>query len=244
MLSKIKVEQISDSEIKVNGSLVFKDANGNWVSPHMMTVVEEQALVEKIKEIENSQQEESSVFCEELFPKDQLMIDIETKGTSSYSVIISIAVVEFNMETGTTGKTFVRNVCEKSCESAGLGSDLECIKWWDDKPELLHSFSKNAKPLTEVLTELAAFIKQKEYKLWGNSARFDLGLIENAYSALGLKTPWMYYNELDVRTLVALFPSIKENTPFLGEKHNPLHDCYHQIKYCHKIWKALKPVKV
>lgn len=241
---EIIVEQVSDSEIKVNGSLVFKDANGNWVSPHMMTGVEEQALVKKIKEIESKQEASHPVYCEGLFPKDQLMIDIETKGTGSYSVIISIAVVEFNIETGAVGKTFVRNVCEKSCKSAGLGSDLESIKWWDDKPELLHSFSKNAKPLTEVLTELAVFIRAKEYKLWGNSARFDLGLVENAYAAVNLKTPWKYYDERDVRTLAALMPCVKEDTPFVGEKHNPLHDCYHQIKYCHKIWKVLKPVKL
>lgn len=46
---QMKIEEISDSEIKVNGTLVFKDANDNWIAQHELTRVEEKAVVEFVK---------------------------------------------------------------------------------------------------------------------------------------------------------------------------------------------------
>jgi hypothetical protein len=107
-------------------------------------------------------------------------------------------------------------------------------------------FSINTVPLVEALGRLYAFVNQvgTGSKVWGNSARFDLGILEVAYTACKMVIPWQFWNERDVRTLVAFAPEIKANEPFLGDKHDPLHDCLHQIKYCHKTYKTLTLIPV
>ncbi len=44
-----------------------------------------------------------------------LMLDIETMGNESFSSIVSIGALEFNIETGKTGKEFYVNVDLQSC---------------------------------------------------------------------------------------------------------------------------------
>lgn len=79
----------------------------------------------------------------------------------------------------------------------------------------------------------------KNTKYGGNSARFDLGLLENAYDKAMLSIPWKFYQERCVRTLVSFNPEIKNNLEFTGTAHNALADCYHQIKYCNLTWISL-----
>lgn len=173
------------------------------------------------------------------------MIDIETLGTKSNSVIKSIAAVFFDINTGKTGHEFCMAIDEKSCTDAGLLIDPETVKWWDNQPDIvkraMDEFDEDY--LSMVLIELWCFVRNnsdKNVKVWGNSARFDLGLIENACDKVGLNISWDYWNERDVRTLVSFYPEVKKNAVFKGEKHHPLHDCYHQIAYCSKTYRRLK----
>ena len=93
--------------------------------------------------------------------------------------------------------------------------------------------------LDEALKGLSFFIDDNEYQVWGNSARFDCGILVNAYEKLELGVPWKHFNERDVRTLVAFKPSVKKNMWFSGTPHYAPDDCKHQIKYCHEIFKTL-----
>jgi len=79
----------------------------------------------------------------------------------------------------------------------------------------------------------------KDVKIWGNGVRFDIGLMEDAYSACQLLNSWNFRSERDVRTLVAFAPDIKTNFFFQGIEHNPIDDCKHQISYCTATWKKL-----
>jgi hypothetical protein len=170
-----------------------------------------------------------------------LMIDIETLGTQSYSGIISIAAVQFDLETGKTGETFFRNIDFESLQKHKLQIDASTLLWWlKQKPEVLKQSLTIAKPLMEVMTEFEAFCKKTPgLRPWGNSARFDLGLIENAMKTCGMKAPWSPWNEMCVRTIANLKPSIKKNMKFEGDAHNALADCHHQIKYLHATYKAI-----
>lgn len=61
-------------------------------------------------------------------------------------------------------------------------------------------------------------------------------------------TPWIWWNDRDVRTMVALGKVIgfdpKNDMPFDGERHNALADAIHQAQYVSAIWQRLtiKPV--
>jgi DNA polymerase III epsilon subunit-like protein len=174
---------------------------------------------------------------------ENLMVDLETMGTKSFSAITSIGALEFDMATGETGREFLVNVDLKSSVDHGLKIDPATVIWWlgQDKKAQNDMLKKdNQLSLPQALINFTDFINTNSYKVWGNSASFDLGLLGNAYDAVGISRPWQFYNEMCVRTLCNFYPEIKKNEPFKGTAHNALQDCYHQVSYCSKTWAKLR----
>ena len=165
-----------------------------------------------------------------------LMVDIETMGTEPYSSIVSIGAVEFDLQTGKTGKSFYRNISLKSCEEIGLKLNADTVMWWmKQSDEARESLTYGpVDDIVAVLDSFTDFCSQEKYEIWGNSARFDLGLLQNAYDVIGEPIPWDHRKERDVRTLVALYPKAKKAQTWDGTDHNALSDCYKQIDYCHQ----------
>lgn len=177
-----------------------------------------------------------------------IMIDIETMGNESNSAIVSIGAVEFNMVTGETGKEFYTNVSLKSSLDVGLQINADTVMWWmKQSDEARKSLTDGeTKDIESALYDLAAFIIDcggKNCQVWGNSARFDLGILSDAYSKVGSKIPWDFRNERCVRTLVSFLPEIKNMTKFFGVAHNAIADCHFQIKYCSETWNALNAIR-
>ena len=172
---------------------------------------------------------------------NHVMVDIETLDTISTASILSIAAIKFNPNTGEIGEKFQRYVSLQSCLDLGLTINENTLSWWavDNSDTFKTTLVSKRYPLAKVLVELSSFLKDTTY-LWGNSAKFDLGILENAYITLALDRPWNPFNERDVRTAVAFSPGTKKDTPFKGTRHDSLDDCRHQIKYLHKILKTLK----
>lgn len=168
-----------------------------------------------------------------------VMIDIETLGTTPGSVILSIGAVRFNMNTGELGDEMHAKIDINSSMDCGLNINPNTLKWWmNQDKEARDKVISGDYPLNVALGKLSIFLKEGDF-LWGNSARFDLGLLEYAYNSVELDKPWDFRNERDVRTLVAFKPEIKANLQFDGTKHDALDDCKHQIRYCHETWKTL-----
>lgn len=173
-----------------------------------------------------------------------LMIDLETLGNGSNSVICSIGAVEFNLQTGETGREFYEVVDIQSCINAGLRIDGSTVQWWLIQSEAARQeIAKKGTFLKTALLGLAsaAQFDWNDVQVWGNGARFDLGILADAYRACGLQAPWKHYNERDVRTLVAFAPEVKKNATHAGVAHNALSDCHHQIAYCSKIFQIINP---
>jgi hypothetical protein len=175
---------------------------------------------------------------------NNLMIDLETLGNRSGCVITSIAGVEFDINTGVTGREFYEKITIQTCLDLGLFIQGDTLKWWfNQDKEAQQELFKDTQNLVKVLYDFKMFIdelKPADLQIWGNSNRFDLGILAKAYYVAGHKEiPWKYALERDVRTLVSFKPEIKRNEPFVGVKHNPIDDCKHQIKYCSKIWNSL-----
>jgi len=170
------------------------------------------------------------------------MVDLESMGKGSNSAICSLAAVEFDLKTGATGRSFYEIISIQSCLDAGLKVDGSTIEWWLQQSESarMELTSGKAKSLQEVLFYFSVFCNAlgiDTLQVWGNGARFDLGLMHDAFRTVGNVVPWKFWNERDVRTLVSFAPEVKKNTPFDGTAHNALADCYHQIKYCSEIAK-------
>ena len=173
-----------------------------------------------------------------------LMVDIETLGNISRSVICSIGAVEFDLETGEIGRTFYQNITIQSCLDTGLVINGSTIEWWFKQNDAARkALFSNAKALSQVLYEFQEFLQHlgtRDLQIWGNSPRFDLGILEDAYTACHKRIPWSFRQERDVRTLASFYPNLKRSAESAPGAHQPIEDCLFQIHYCHAIWKALK----
>lgn len=187
---------------------------------------------------------------------NNIMVDIETVDNTVTSAILSIAAVPWNPSSGSYARKnfFYEVVNLQSCFDKGLTAGGATLEWWFKQSEdaRLAAFGYGPTPdlarkplnLNDVLIKFSNFLQLSEFtknelRLWGNSARFDLGIIANAYKACNIPIPWSYRTERDVRTLVEMGPSFKKQTRTVGTKHNPVDDCIYQIKYCSKIWRNI-----
>jgi DNA polymerase III epsilon subunit-like protein len=59
-----------------------------------------------------------------------LMLDLETLGNKSNSAILSIGAVEFDLETGETGREFYQRIDLQSCIDKGLIINGSTFYWW------------------------------------------------------------------------------------------------------------------
>lgn len=170
-----------------------------------------------------------------------LMLDIETMGNESFSSILSIGAVEFDINTGQTGKVFYRNVDLQSCIDLGLVMNASTVVWWLNQSEQARKdlIGRKSIPIIDALNEFSEFCN-KDYQIWGNSARFDCGILQNAYNKAGLPIPWDFRKERCVRTLVSFAPEVKAKYNIIGIQHNAVDDCFTQIGYCSEIWNTLK----
>ncbi len=175
------------------------------------------------------------------------MLDIETLGVSPGCVVLRLSAVEFDISTGKTGTEFDMGISVDSCVNSGLVIDPATMKWWmgqNDKAKEVAFNSEN--DLKDVLIAFNEFITPLgNVSVWGNGVRFDVGILEGLYKAVGMKMPITGRQERDVRTLVSFRPEIKQNMPFTtGDQHVALDDCKHQIKYCSAIWNNINAVIV
>ncbi len=174
-----------------------------------------------------------------------IMVDIETLGNKSNSVITQIAAVRFDRDTGETGEEFNIHLDIQDCMDQGLEVNADTLMWWfkqEDAARAVYTDKSILRfPLNKALLKFEDWITNTgTYDgIWGNSARFDLGLLSDAYDKIKHPIPWPYWAELDVRTLVSFKPEVKTNTSFKGTPHNAIDDCKHQINYCSQIWSML-----
>jgi hypothetical protein len=177
---------------------------------------------------------------------NHIMMDIETFGTDSNSVILSISAVEFDLVTGEVGKTF--EVAMDVQEQLRYGRIIEpdTVAWWmgQSKEAINATFRLNRISVVKALNDFNQWIKDlgvpaKDIKLWGNGVGFDCILTRNLYKAAGVEFILPYWCDNDVRTLVTLGGIDTRNFEFVGTKHYGIDDCKHQIKYCCTAYKGL-----
>lgn len=176
---------------------------------------------------------------------EHVMIDLETLGTNPDSVFLSVAGVFFDINTGKCGQEFYMNVTKQSAINAGRTVSTSTMEWWAKQdPKIMARMYVNAKPLEIVLTKFREFIKLSPTGVtpWGNSASFDLGMLNDAYRRAGSGAPWSFMKERCYRTIVSelgtriVFPEPSK------QAHDPIVDCKYQIKKLCMVWQRLKNV--
>lgn len=174
-----------------------------------------------------------------------VMVDLETVGTSSYSGILAIGAIPFNCPQPL--ETFYEKASFQSLELAGFNIDKATLDWWSKQPQAarVEAFS-GTKDIELVLHDFASYLSALkettgcEIVLWGNGSDFDNALLTDAYDKFGIKLPWKYTNNRCFRTLKNLFSHIKHE--FVGMKHNALEDARNQAIHATKIFIELERV--
>lgn len=175
-----------------------------------------------------------------------IMIDIETLSTTMNAAILSVSACYFDPDTGEIGKTFDKQINLQSSLNARRDVNADTVIWWMGQSDNARGhFKTNAKSetMTEVLTAFANFVDDRSL-VWGNGSSFDLGILKTAFDKCKIPTPWKFWNERDVRTIVQVGHMLdfnpKQDMPFKGTRHNALDDSIHQAKYVSAIIQLVK----
>ena len=182
-----------------------------------------------------------------------IMIDLETLGNTSSATVLSISAVQFDIDSGKCGEEFHVDLELKSQIKRTINQDT--ILWWlgrdeDARNKLISAnriYSRLAIKKFNDFLNTCSINENKEAHiddlyLWGNSARFDIGILKNLMEGFGLDALWNFRKERCLRTLVAMHPhgeAIKESHTFKGIKHYGIDDCKNQIKYASKIYNLI-----
>lgn len=167
-----------------------------------------------------------------------IMIDIETLGTTAGSVILSIGAVAFDPAERALGPRHYGVVSIASSLSLGATVDPDTVDWWSKRTPaaqrvIFAALSPDASTLPDALDRLSDYLRGQDspadLRIWGNGSDFDNVLLVAAYAQAGRKPPWRFYNHRCFRTLKNLFPGhepVRE-----GEHHNALDDAVHQARH-------------
>ncbi len=167
------------------------------------------------------------------------MIDLETLDTESTACILSIGACRFN-EDEIDNDGFYRVIKIQSNIDEGRTISGSTLAWWmtqNDRAKAIFSDPK-AVTLEQALDDLRDWIgpQWEALRPWGNSARFDLGILADAYGKQG--TPWKFWNEHCFRMLKNLPASKRVPKPENIGAHNALFDAIAQAQHVQAIWKA------
>jgi exodeoxyribonuclease VIII len=168
---------------------------------------------------------------------NQIMIDIETLGTTPDSVILSIGAVKFSFDDDDI-ETFKQNIDPRSCKKYGLVTQKDTIQFWADQPiEVQKSVMSNQSDIEYALAGLNNFIGgyNSKNRIWANGVAFDISMLEWSYRVVGIPCPWRYFQIMDVRTIISLSGIDWKNYPRIGDHHDSIGDCLTQIKIIKEI---------
>ena len=161
-----------------------------------------------------------------------IMLDLETFGTGSYSMIVSLGAVHFDPKLMKIKNEFYVTIDPIASGKAGFPVDMSTICWWldparrpawDDYLRSVHfepdaalmGFSQWIDSLFDLNQDPTAhddikvgdrqtFEPRKHVYMWGNGAGFDNVLLANAYQRMNIPQPWDHWNDRCFRTMKSL----------------------------------------
>lgn len=176
-----------------------------------------------------------------------VMVDIETLGTEPFAPLLSIGACRFNMEpemlpfSDPENDLFYQAITLESCLDVGLKPSAGTTLWWmGQSKEAQQVFNDpQAVGLPVALDAFTDWLNSQPDEIWGNSARFDLGLLSAAYRACGKLVPWSHLRERCYRTMKSL-PKVSDiKLVREGTYHNALDDAISQARHLRAVMAAL-----
>lgn len=161
-----------------------------------------------------------------------VMVDIETMGTRSTSLILQIGACYFDRETGEIGDTFIQNIDYDSLTQDLFTVDKSTIDWWLlQSEEARKSVSNEFTTTIDVTLDLFKMFLERGAKYIWSHATFDVPIILNAFNEMDIEFPIHYTKMRDIRTLMDI-SGHKSSVEREGTHHDALDDCKFQVAYC------------
>lgn len=177
------------------------------------------------------------------------MLDIETTGRTPGCAVIQIAAVLFNANTGDISNKyrFKESINFNTQLKNGYTYSKETVAWWNrTNKSLFNELCRSNNNYIDVGKNFQKWYRNlpnfKKLRLWGNSPKFDIAILEGWYrKSIGntFDPFWDTWSERDLRTISALAPDIKKKKKFVGTQHDAIDDCLHQISYLYDILSKL-----
>jgi hypothetical protein len=172
------------------------------------------------------------------------MVDIESTGTNfEKNAIIQIAGVKFNYDTGEVSDDFF-NRCLRV--HPGREWDFATRQWWQKQGDVLATIEARAEDPAAVIADFYQWLlkdwpqgrtgKNEGLQFWSKPSHFDFPFIANYLNLFGYDNPCGFRYARDVNTWIAArsgnpgHPTLEDEMPMEGAKHDALFDCIHQIK--------------
>lgn len=180
-----------------------------------------------------------------------VMIDTETLGRTPGSVVRSVAAVEFDPQTGETGRQKVWKIDLTDSIRYGFKVEASTLKWWMmQSDEARREFVEGAEtPLEDFFEEFMEFLadtdEERDFTLWCLQLDFDVAMLRSMYSWYNLNVyrcdeevlPWNFRKVRDVRPYMDALDSAGLLPPKVADRHTPLADCLAQINCMYLVEK-------
>lgn len=174
-----------------------------------------------------------------------LMIDLETLGTTPGSVVTQIGLCSFNALGDKSMEASQIHVDVQSSLNAGMTMDWETIRWWlMQEQEAREAMTIGGVELTDAVDQMNDHVRKyhdvgaAEFRVWGYASTFDPVLLSSLARAAGAELLWGYRQESCLRTLARLYPEVERPEPMT--KHIASYDALAQAKWCQGIFARME----
>ena len=173
----------------------------------------------------------------------EAMLDLETLGTEPFCPILTIGACRFEAGPMQPMEPFYQAVRLDSCLALGMKPSASTIDWWMRQSKEAQDAAfrdPDAVDLPEALDRFTTWLNARPDNLWGNSARFDIGILAAAYKVCGKEVSWDHWREMDYRCLKNLPGMAQFRLKRAGTHHNALDDAVSQAHHCRAMLIHLK----
>lgn len=157
------------------------------------------------------------------------MFDVETLGNTGNFVTLSLAAVQFDINSMEIGRKKVFYFPIEESIKSGMVIDKSTLLWWLDNDISIfkRQITGSEKTLKESFEDVIRFFQEvNPERVWA-SASLDYQALENLSFATGLKNPVSYNKRLCTRTVKAITKFTETGRP---NSHDPMDDCMLEIK--------------
>lgn len=132
---------------------------------------------------------------------------METLSTDTRTVILTIGVVRFDpYGNGVAERLSLRPTIDEQTDQYSRTISESTMQWWSNQsPEAIEEAmgDKDRISYRECMEKLHKFCWNRG-NVWSNGSVFDIMIAESAFSDLGMRPPWSYWNIRDCRTIYEL----------------------------------------